>query len=107
MRVGATSSYRRGKKHAPAAVKEWAEEWEKAAEAPDATPESVKADAVPLSANLREWMVRKYRRSQQGEWRLVFGVNEDEVYCLSLDPRGDDYKTPARLARQMKGLRVV
>ena len=107
MRVDCPSGYRRSLKRAPADVKAWAEQWEAAAKAPDATFESVTADAVPLSANLRGWMVRKYRRSQQGEWRLVFGVNEDEVYCLSLDPRRDDYKTPARLARQMKGLRVV
>ena len=107
MRVDETSSFRRSLKRAPADVKFWATRWAAAAEAPDATPESVKADAVPLSANLRGWMVRKYRSPQHGEWRLVFDVSESGVLCVSLDPRGDDYKTPARLARQMKGLRVV
>ena len=107
MLFDSTSGFRRSLKRAPSGVKEWAEEWVEAAKSPDATPESVLTDAVPLSANLRGYFVRKYRRSDQGEWRLVFEVNEDEVYCLSLNPRGDDYKTPARLARQTKRLRVV
>ena len=108
MRTGMTGDFRRALRKLPREVGDWASGWVDAAESPDATPDSVTADAVPLRANLRGWFARKYRGSPQGEWRLVFQVRgDDEVYFLWLGPRGDDYKTAGRLARQVKNLRVV
>ena len=94
------ASYRRSLKRVPAAVKEWALQFEQAAAAPGATPESVEAGAGRLTGNMRGWMVRKYRRSQEGDWRLVFRVKGDELILLWIGPREDDYKTAARLAQE-------
>ena len=108
MRVAAHPRFRRDLRKVPAEARKWALEWAEAASAPSATLESVCADSYPLKgADLSGWLARKYRRFEQGEYRLVFGANEEEIYILSLDSREDNYRAAARRARGIKKIVVV
>ena len=108
MRVDAHTGFRRDLRNIPADVRKWALEWAVAAEAPDATLESVCFDSFPLKgADLSGWLARKYRKSAQGEYRLVFSADEEEVYMLSLDSREDGYRSAARRARSIRKPVVV
>ena len=83
---------------APAEVREWALDWIEAAESPDATLESVVADASPLKGDMRGYFARKWRRG--AEYRLVFRASEDDgARFISLEPRGGDYKIAKRRIR--------
>ena len=87
----------------PAPIREWAQGYIDAAEAPDATEADVIDGASRLKGGLfRGSYVRKWRHKfPHGEYRLVFRVENDKVTFVSLDPRGDDYKTAARRLRAL------
>ena len=103
MRVEAHPRFRRDLRKIPADARKWALKWAEAAAAPDATLESVLADSHLLrGADLGGWLARKYRSSAHGEYRLVFGASEEEIYILSLDSREDNYRAAARRARGVK-----
>ena len=108
MRVEAHPRFRRDLRKTPAEARKWALEWAEAAAAPGATLESVRAGSHLLKgADLGGWLARKHRGSAQGEHRLVFSADEEEVYILSLDSREDNYRAAARRARGIKKPVVV
>ena len=97
MRIEYDRTARRGMKRAPRAFQEWAREWLDAVQRPDATPDSVAVGSKLLRGKLNGWRARKFRDHSQGEYRLVFQIrDDDEVFILSVGPRGSVYEDAAR-----------
>ena len=88
---------------APSDVHAWAVDWMESVKASGAGFRQVIADASPMrGGNVRNYYVRKWRRKKpHGEYRLVFRATEEVVVFVSLEPRGDNYKTALRRIRAM------
>ena len=97
MRVETDGRFQRRLSRMPRAVEAWAQEWIDAVQRPDATPDSVAVDSKLLRGKLNGWRARKFRDHSQGEYRLVFQIrDDDEVFILSVGPRGSVYEDAAR-----------